>query len=250
MSENRKKPEESPHVATLRKQDKLNRLAKERFRVAGGKIEKYKAAPAGQDIETAVAAVAAAEERARLANLKPGDVVKDGSIFLGTWAPKDNEGRSLGKIFNVYAAPQDLTEKKGLCYADTVDFIAGLEGWHGYDGEDYFTDKELRAALKDGSYAGGWFIPPRELLTGKDAQDKEVQADNLFAHQEKGALRGAFGKLHKNGVDYTIWYWSSTEHPVDRRRLYNARFSDGSEAWDSISGFKLRCRPMRLELRS
>ncbi len=34
-------------------------------------------------------------------------------IPIGTWAPRDRDGKSLGKIFNVFAAPQDLTDEAG-----------------------------------------------------------------------------------------------------------------------------------------
>ena len=154
-------------------------------------------------------------------------------IFLGRYAPKDREGNSLGKIFNVFAAPEDLTDATGnkgiFKYVDAVKRIASLKNWHGHDGTNYATDKELYMALKNGSYNGGWIIPTRDLLSGKDVDGNTTQPDNLYAHKDKRDLSGTFTTAAASGSDYPDWYWSSTEHRDDPSDVHSVRFSDGYE---------------------
>src|SRR5947208_2846954 len=90
----------------------------------------------------------AAEAKAEiLRNAEPGQMITGEGIFLGQY-------QSLGRIFNVFAAPEDLPAM--MKYVDAVKYIAELKGWNGFDGTNYATDKEFRQALKDGSYTGGW----------------------------------------------------------------------------------------------
>ena len=108
-----------------------------------------------------VSAAIAADERKKEAPKKaeenpkksPGQIIPGQGIFLGRYAPKDREGNSLGKIFNVFAAPEDLTDAAGnkgiFKYVDAVKRIASLKNWHGHDGTNYATDKELYKALRE-----------------------------------------------------------------------------------------------------
>ncbi len=189
-----------------------------------------------------------------LDNLKPGDLVADQGIYLGKYSPIDRDGISLGRTFNVFAAPQDLPEK--MTYVDTVKFIAGLVDWYGFNGTNYPTDKEIYAALNDGSYDGGWIIPTRELLVGtapdsevvirrggKDGvpQGEVIQPDNLFDHQNKGAFKGTFITATSDG-----WYWASTEHRDEPSSVFSAWIRDGVEHFNFKDIFSIRCRPVRL----
>jgi hypothetical protein len=170
--------------------------------------------------EEFIRAVADRFTRDVLATLPPppvGVLVKGRGIYFGRWEPQDREKQSLGKIFNVYAAPQDLPET--MKYVDTVKHIADLKNWNGFDGTNYATDKEIYAALKDGSYTGGWIIPPRELLSGTEPDGKFgirqgniIQPDNLYAHKDKGSFKDTFTTAAASGSDYPEWCWSSTEH--------------------------------------
>lgn len=120
-----------------------------------------------------------------------GALVKGQGIYLGIYALKDKDGVSLGKIFNVYAAPENLPGQD-LNYEDTVNYIANLRLRHGHDGTKYKSDEEIHAALKDGSYKGGWIIPPREILCGKDRNGQSTTPDNLHDSRNKGEFISTF----------------------------------------------------------
>lgn len=176
---------------------------------------------------------------------------EDREWYIGQYAPRDRNGVSLGKIFNVYAAPEDLPET--MKYVDAVKHIAGLKKWHGYDGTNYPTDKEIYAALKDGSYKGGWIIPTRELLVGTEPDGKDgvregkvIQPDNLFDHQNKGAFKGTFKTAAASFSDFPDCYWSSTEGRDNPSHVWDVRFSDGKEAWHYKDCNRFSCRPVRL----
>ena len=164
--------------------------------------------------------------------LTPDDIGKDikgEGIYLGTYAPVDRDGVSLKKVFNVFAAPDDLFIKetrqvhkkaKGLrglfgatvvenetkyieifTYEDAVKYVAGLKSWHGHDGANHATDKELYTAIKDSTYNGGWIIPTRDILLGKDLNDNKTTPDNILAHKDKGSLKGTFKMAASGGSD-------------------------------------------------
>ena len=224
--------EKPPRPTITERQRELNRRGSKKIRIADGKVETYESIPPPPRIKTPPAGP------------QIGQLVEGQGIFIGTWTPKDAQGNSLSKTFNIFAAPQDLPGTNR--YLEVVEHIAGLENWHGHDGADCQTDDELCEALQDGSYTGGWVIPPRELLTGNDAKGNLVQADNLYAHKDKGALRGTFSNVIMNHSDYSDWYWSSTAHSVLPRFMNDARFSDGVEGWSHVGIRGLRCRPVRL----
>jgi len=227
------------------------------------------AVPVAASILYPVSAAIAAEERRKeetrrkameeaLKNPTRAQEIAGHGIFIGTWQPA-----GLSLKFNVFAAKEDLTDedgrKKTYIYDDTVKRIAALKKWHGFDGTNYANDKQLYKALKDGSYikgGSGWFIPPRELLTGTEANGPRgsrqgiTQPDNLFDLKDKGALRGTFCKGDVSGL-----YWSSTEHRDDPSTVWHADFiSDSYEYSYSYQdsndklNYDLSCRPVRLEL--
>ena len=186
-----------------------------------------------------------------IANAKPGQLVSGQGVYIGKYQPKDREGNSLGKIFNAFASPEDLTNKSGkkatFIYVDAVKRIAELKDWNGFDGTNYATDKELYKALKDGSYTGGWIIPPRELLSGTDVDgEKDVQKDNLYAHKDKGSFKGTFTTAAaRGGSVFFQWYWSCTKDRGHPSGVWNADFSDGFEDWHH-KDIRLSCRPVLL----
>ena len=198
-----------------------------------------------------------------------GKEIKGEGIYLGTYTPVDRDGVSLKKVFNVFAAPEDLfiegsepvsflqnifkttkattTQRiETFKYVDALKHVKVLKNFHGHDGTDYATDKELYAALKDGAYNGGWIIPTRDILHGKDVDGKNTTPDNILAHKDKGSLKGTFKMATSNGSDCPHWYWSSTQHPDLSSCVYSVRFSDGHQGWDLNDTNRLSCRPVRL----
>lgn len=237
--------EESPHFTALRKQDRLNRLATESFRVAGGKVEKYRVAPPAHDIEAVIAAMAA-DKKAReeayakiIAAAKPGDMIEGHGIFLGTWEPEDSKG-SLGKLFNVFAAPEDL--QGTMTYRDAVESVARLKDWNGHDGANYANDDELYEALGDGRYNGEWVIPPMIIWTGYDSIGcNSTMPDNFFANNDPEAFTGLFST---GGDD---WYWTSTPLEPGRMKFINViQLAHGGDMPATAATPNL-CRPIRLE---
>ena len=208
----------------------------------------------------ATAAVAAEERRKKEALRKaeeevvksavPGQEIPGKGIFIGTWQPP-----GLRQKFNVYAAKEDLTneagEKELYTYLGAIKRVSELKDWHGFDGTNYTIDQELYGALRSGSYKGGWFIPPRELLTGTAADGPHgirpgapAQRDNLYDYKDKGVLRRSFSAdaYDSNGRN---WYWSSTAYS---QYIWHAQFGDRSEGCSaSTTDSQLSCRPVRLE---
>ena len=179
--------------------------------------------------------------------LNSDDIGKDiegEGIYLGTCAPVDRDGVSLKKVFNVFAAPEDLPET--MKYVDAVKYITLLKKWNGYDGTNYATDKELYTALKDGTYNGGWIIPTRDILHGKDVDGKDTTPDNILAHQDTGSFKGTFKMAASSGSDCPDWYWSSTEDRDNPSGVWVVRLSDGNDFWGPKDGLRLSCRPVRL----
>lgn len=181
-------------------------------------------------------------EEEALKDARPGQKMPDGTVYLGRYTPKDRDGNSLSKTFNVFAAPNDLP--KTMAYVEAIEYVAGLKNWNGYDGTNYPTDEEIYAALKDGSYNGGWIIPPHEILCGKDTDGGTTTPDNLYACRNGGAFKGTFRDVASG--NNSIWYWSSTENRVEPSHLWNVRFSDGKREWNHNKELRLSCRPVRL----
>jgi hypothetical protein len=201
-----------------------------------------------------------AEMRVRLATLagtksqavkttpQIGQTIEGKGVYMGIWQPKDRNGKSLGKTFAVYAAPEDLTSESGAklvaTFQDHAKRMTALKGWHGHDGGDFANDAALYKALVDGSAIGKWFIPTRDLLVGTDVDGNKVQADNLYANKDKGDLKGTFTT---SGDFLDHWYWSCTEPRDIQSYVWLARFSDAVVGWDAIGDFRLSCRPCRVE---
>jgi len=40
------------------------------------------------------------------------------------------------------------------------------------------------------------------------------------------------------------WYWSCTENRTDRSNVYNVRFTDGDDNWNSKDNYALSVRPV------
>lgn len=198
-------------------------------------------------VDTAVMEKAPAEKEdlSRCLTLMPsssvpsiGEMVPGQGIYVGQCEPLDQHNRSLGRIFNIFAAPEDLPG--GMSYGATVLYVYTLGKWHGFEGTPYETDSQIYAALKDGSYGGGWIIPTLGMLSGNSLRGWS-QLDSLYQHREQGALKNTFGLVSGYRGRY---YWSST-----RKNGYQwvARFSDRMEGGYDINHANVfNCRLVRL----
>ncbi len=148
---------------------------------------------------------------------KPGDLIPGQGIYMGKWQPKDRDGASLGKVFNVFAAPEDLKSSDAtplhLTFHDTVYWVDKLKDWHGYNGAYFHNDRELIDALKNRSYNGGWFIPPVELACGSDWIRNETYETSFFALRKTTHLKEMF----KHGS--ISLYWTCSEISAENSAL-------------------------------
>lgn len=152
-----------------------------------------------------------------------GDLVEGEGVYLGRYEPKDESDVSIGKIFNIYAAPEDLTQEK-TSYDKSQATLATLKNWHGHDGANYGGAAQIINALSLGKYKGEWVIPPIEIV------------DHMALQKYKGVLLGTF--------NLSISYLSSTLNGSDsayRRHLFNTY-----KTYDKMNGEYVVCRPVRL----
>ncbi len=185
--------------------------------------------------EIAAAEAAKEQEALVLRHAKPGDLIRNQGIFLGRWNPRDELERSLGLEFNVFAAPEDLTDIAGrhvcLTYAETVLRVGNLKNWHGFDGRGYIGDIALYRALKTGTYKGEWVIPTADLLDGNDQfSGEKIQEDNLYRHKATGAFKGSYNQTRsrKSEKEYARWYWSCSEGE-DPDYVFSVEFMEGKK---------------------
>ncbi len=186
-----------------------------------------------------------------------GQTVGDKGVFIGTWEPRDKKGKSLGKVFNVYAAPEDLKddddEKLMLTFNDAAKRVASLKDFHGHDGGDYASDDALLKALRKDTYNGEWFIPPLEIMATKDPAGEFNKLGILTVARNTGDLADTFEKVA--GVPTSQMYWTSTETASDPDYVQYVDVSDDRGARKLVNYMgrdlnKLATRLVRLELRS
>ncbi|MDD3371992.1 MAG: hypothetical protein PHE27_09235 [Alphaproteobacteria bacterium] len=141
-----------------------------------------------------------------------GKNIKGKGIYFGRWSPVDRKGKSIGKTYDVFAAPEDLPDHYGkralLMFNDAAREVAKLKNWHGFDGCDYENDEELYNNLRYGSYKGQWFIPTIDLLYGLQNISGQSQINNLFALRDTDDFKGTF-ETNEQSTD-SKWYWSCT----------------------------------------
>ncbi|MGH6922861.1 MAG: hypothetical protein ACRED5_03735 [Propylenella sp.] len=168
-----------------------------------------------------------------------GDACDDGTVYVGSREMKDTDGASLG-AFYLFTPIEDLTDGNGdkmlLTFNEAAVHVAGLRGYFGHDGGGFASDPALYRAMRDGSYEGEWFIPPKDILV-----------DNLYENRAQGALSGTFAEEYSSGLG--LWYWSLTEHPGNPDGVYVVDFPDGGGVW-VLKGFtELSSRVVRAEPR-
>ena len=193
-------------------------------------------------------------ETEALKNPQPGQLITGKGVFIGVWMPKDRDGKSLNKTFNLFAAPYDLGldengkgSKLVIKYNDAVKAVAKIKNLMGHDGANFATDAPLYEALKKGTYKGEWFIPTREMVNGTDLDGNKVQNDNLYQHRNTGEFANSFTTASGSGTAH--WYWSCTEHREFPSSVYGVGFTDGGDGWLRKDLNSLSARVVRAELR-
>jgi hypothetical protein len=191
--------------------------------------------------------------------LEAGQLMPDGTVFVGVCTPKDRDGKSLGKTLNLFAMPYDLgLDEKGqgsklvIKFMDTVKAVAKIKNFLGSDGFNHDVknktpDQALYDGLMDGTALKKWFIPTWEMIAGRDSGGEQVQTDTLFAHKDEGAFKDTFTLA--SGSASADWYWSCSEPHKVPSHVYGVRLSDGSVGWGLKDNASLSCRPLRAELK-
>ncbi len=173
-----------------------------------------------------------------------GDAVPGKGIYMGAWYPDHGIiGEKLGKVFHVFAAPEDLTGKAGtvageqlLRYREAVEEVS-IKRWHGHQGSvRVVSEKSLYEAIRSGKYQGEWIIPPLALVAG----DSFVPY-GLYNLKDTGAFKGSL--IVTPGASY---YWTSTRASGTTSVMMAVRMASGLSSPVSDTE-KCRCRPVRLE---
>lgn len=212
---------------------------------------------AGQDAASVMeisTAISAKPPEPKKPILEIGQLVEGKGVYVGEWKPKDRDGRDPGKVFDVYAAPEDVVDNRGkkllLTFNNAVKHVAGLRDWHGHDGARFENDTALYNAIRDGRHEEleKWFIPTLDLVNGYDKNMDKVNGNNLYEHKDKGAFRGTF--TERKSSDIGQWYWSCTECRNDPPDLVQGvNFIDGGGGWLRKNTSEIYVRPVRAELR-
>lgn len=180
-------------------------------------------------------------------DLKIGDQVYNDEgvctgIYIGAKERTDKYG--LKQVFDLYAAPEDLTNKQGkkrlvATFNKSVEVLNQKENWHGYDGECFTHEAAFKQALIEGTYQGGWVIPSKDIIL-----------ENLCKNKNKGALAGMFKEYDGLGLtDLSSSYWSCTHSASDLDQVYNLQIRTNQKDYNSKDHFRLSTRPIRAELR-
>ena len=123
-----------------------------------------------------------------------GELVAGEGIYLGEWQPRDRDGKSLKKTFNLFASSKTLGIGAG--YYRTLEKIALLKNYYGHNGIAFANDERLILSLKNEKYNGQWFLPTADILH-----------DVIYSEHKKSAANSKFKViLHKS------WYWTCNEN--------------------------------------
>jgi hypothetical protein len=217
--------------------------------------------------------------------METGQLIPGKGVYLGLWTPRDSEGNSLKKTFNVFVSPTDIimgddsrlstfvhiksltgllshyvhaSGRIKMKFNSAVEFVAGLRNYHGHDGGHFTNEKNiLDAAQRNPAALEKWFIPPMELMNGATG----IQPANLYNSRCTGAFRDTFVNwIYERGAYKVNYYWTSSRNPKNPSRVYTICFSsgDGESVFlpggqifgTSVNEFELSTRVVRAELRN
>lgn len=162
-----------------------------------------------------------------------GEVTKDG-IYLGQYEPKTPGGKSLGKVFNVFAAKEDYFYGTYNVLFDKLKKSPLFEG-HPVKIYDDATGRysvglrapSLQKMLTSGDYKGEWVVPPLELL--KRLQENKKTFD--------------FKEADFSIADY--WSCSVAESELEGTTVFTVNFSSGETAAKESHLFSASICPVR-----
>ena len=167
---------------------------------------------------------------------KIGQLIPGKGVYLGLWAPVGGDGKALGKVFNVYAAPHDLGFHENgsgsrlvLSYNDAVKAV-GKTSLMGHKGAAYKDAAELYQALASDTYKGQWIIPPLDIVSGQigsGSLSNDYETNNIDSFQQymnTGKFAGTFDDKSRCGSEY----WTSTPDKDDKTSINSFSVASGS----------------------
>jgi hypothetical protein len=166
-------------------------------------------------------------------------------IYMGTYAPTDANGKSLGKTYHLFAAPQ----LRGTgTFDDTAEYLgASSDGFKARNPVYYHKDLETALAEGGSCIEGKRFIPALDIVNGSDPNKpnggKTRPENNLFALKETGDFKGSYTLTGSGDARYVL---SSSPHPDSPNGVRVAVFSDGRDGWYGGDFYRFSGRPVRV----
>ena len=149
---------------------------------------------------------------------------------MGTYAPTDAKGHSLGKTYHLFAAPQLQGTRT---FNETSEYLgAEKDGFKVDNPVSYHKDLERALAKGGSSIEGKRFIPAQDIVNGSDPNklggEKTRPENNLFALKNTGDFKGSYTLT---GSDFANYVLSSSPHPDNPDLVRVADFSGGRDDW-------------------
>ncbi|MDD3370549.1 MAG: hypothetical protein PHE27_01860 [Alphaproteobacteria bacterium] len=186
--------------------------------------------------------------------LKRGSFVENEGIFFGEWTPLNDKGQPIGRYI-LFAAPEDLSDKGGnplyLSFEDAAVEVASLHNYCGHDGVFYDSEDSLLKALEDGSYKGGWILPPKAIVNGENDENDELSPNTLSANIFNGDFKDTFClSANENDMNNPCWYYTCSEYRSGQLvwdgKITVVLVKDGDDFWHGRTKDRAACRPCRL----
>jgi hypothetical protein len=180
------------------------------------------------------------------------DNVQKGILLAPEFQHLNRKGKRVGPVVDYFAAPKDTRFLNGsrqlATYNRDIQRIADLEEVCGHRGILLPNDAAIYdAAETDPAKLALWHMPTLPLVNGRNIGGDQVNQNNMYAHKDKGALKGTF--TDKAGSASARWYWSATEHRGYPSTVYGVGFADGDGDWGRTDDYVLSSRPVRAEIR-
>ena len=147
-----------------------------------------------------------------------GTLVEGKGIYAGRWEPVDEHDISLKKVFDIYAAPGDLTDKRGqriqTKFSKATKAVSKLKNFYGRNGAGLKDDKAILQAVRETNLEklGKWWIPTEDILDGLLYQNKD---------------QGLFKDICRTK------YWSSTD--IEDNSVHITDFTDNWRDWGTCT---------------
>ena len=166
-------------------------------------------------------------------------------IYMGTYAPTDAKGKSLGKTYHLFAAPQ---LKDTSTFDQTSKYLgASRDGFKVKNPVSYHKDLKTALAKGGSSIEGKRFIPFLDIVNGMDPNkldgEKIRPENNLFALKETGDFKDTYTVF---GPANASWRLSSSPMPDNPGNVRVADFADGHDDCGSKGGHPFTGRPVRV----